>query len=80
MFMTTLLLWNNPLLSFKISIVSEVASIGLYYLYEHSWRKYITNIRLKKGMDVLLIGNDDKHNWYSVVEEFPDGKILIEVV
>ena len=66
--------------SLLIATVSESASLGLYYTYEYFWRLQIKRTNFKKGMDILLIRNNDKHNWYSVVEVLEDNKIVIEVV
>ena len=80
-FITSLFLWENPLLSLNITLVSESASIGLYYLYEYLWRRHIKRVNIKKGMSVLLIkDSNDKHNWYEVVEVLEENKFVIKVV
>ena len=79
-FITSLFLWKDPLLSLNITLVSESASIGLYYIYEYLWRRHIKHSNIKKGMSVLLIKGSDKHNWYEVIEDLGEGKLTIKVV
>ena len=78
---TTILLWGEPFLSLQITLVSEMASIISYYIYEYLWRRHINRKNIKKGMGVLMIKNGkDMHNWYEVIEVLEDNKIVIKVV
>ena len=80
-FITTLFLFNDPLLSFNITFASEGASIGLYYIYEYLWRRHMNHSNIKKGMNVLLINDGhDKHSWYEVIEVLEENKLVIRVV
>ena len=79
---TTILLWGgDPFLGLRITLVSEMASIISYYMYEYFWRRHIDRKNIKKGMGVLMIKNGkDMHNWYEVIEVLEDNKIVIKVV
>jgi len=80
-FITTLFLWHNPFLSLKITVVSEFASIGLYYLFEYLWRRHVEKAKLKKGMNILLMEVNGKISLeYNVLEVLEDNKFVIEVV
>lgn len=84
MIMSTIILnilVNDMLLSWYLSIFTEMGAVVLYYIYEYFWRRHINSERVKKGMNVLMIkGNSDKHNWYEVIEDLGEGKIIIKVV
>lgn len=80
MFITTLFLWSNPLLSLKITIVSESLSIVLYYVYEYYWRKIVEHIKIKKGMNLLSVKGRKVLLEYNVLEVLDENKFIIEVV
>jgi len=79
-FITTLFLFNNPLLSLKITTVSEIASVGIYYAYEYLWRKYMEYRILKEGSQILLLPDSTVRIAYNVIEVLDDNKFIIEVV
>ena len=77
-FITTLFLFHDPILSFNITLVSEGASVGLYYIYEYFWRRRMNSKKLKEGMK--MYSANDKHGWYNVIKVLEDNKFIIEVV
>jgi len=60
--------------------ISEVVSLVAYYIYEYLWRRHMKRTNLKKGMSVLLIKGNDKHDWYEVIEVLEENKLVIKVV
>lgn len=74
-------LLNDVLLSWYLSIFTELGAVFLYYIYEYFWRKHMDHNNIKKGMSVLLIkGEGDKHGWYEVIEVLEENKFVIKVV
>ena len=71
---------NDILLSWYLSIFTEVGAVFLYYIYEYLWRRHIKRRNIKKGMSVLLIKGNDKHDWYEVIEVLEENKLVIKVV
>lgn len=72
---------NDPLLSWYLSIFTEIGAVVLYYGFEHLWRKYINHRLLKKGTSVLSMNGDSKVRIaYEVIEDLGEGKLIIEVV
>ena len=83
MIVSTILLnffFNDPLLSWYLSIFTEIGAVFLYYGFEYLWRRHIKHTNIKKGMSVLLINGSDKHNWYEVIEVLEENKFVIKVV
>ena len=67
--------------SFFWATLGEGASVVLYYIYEHGWRKYVERRRLKKGTNVLAMTGDGKVRIaYEVIEDLGEGKLIIEIV
>ena len=72
---------NDILLSWYLSIFTELGAVGLYYIYEYLWRRHVSRKMIKKGMNVLLIKeNGDRHSWYEVIEVLEENKFVIKVV
>ena len=81
MFITTLILFDDPWKSLEVTIWTEIGAISLYYTFEHYWRKFVEWKRLKKGMNLLSIeGNGKVSIEYNVLEVLEDNKFIIEVV
>ena len=67
--------------SFFWATLGETVSLILYYTYEHSWRRFIKRINLKKGMNIFSMeGNGKVSIEYNVLEVLDDNKFVIEVV
>ena len=84
MIVSTILLnffFNDVLLSWYLSIFTELGAVFLYYVFEYLWRRHIDHNNIKKGMNILLFReNCDKHSWYEVIEVLEEDKIIIRVV
>ena len=80
MFITTLIFFDNPILSINVSLATEISAVLLYYLYEYFWRKYVERINLKKGSHILLVPDTTARIAYNVIEVLEDNKMIIEVV
>jgi len=67
--------------SFFWATLGEGVSVVLYYIYEHSWRRYIDHRLLKKGINVLSINGDSRVRIaYEVIEDLGEGQLIIKVV
>ena len=84
MVVSTLVLYfliNDILLSWYLSIFTEMGAVFLYYIYEYLWRRHMNHSNLKKGMNILLLKEGgDRHSWYEVIEVLEENKIVIKVV
>jgi len=69
----------NSLLTWHLTIWTEVAAVSLYYSFEYSWRKYIEKRRIKEGTNLFSIGDSKVKIAYNVIEVLDDNKFIIEV-
>ena len=72
---------NTLTISLVVAIIVEINSIGVYYIFEYFWRKYVEHRRLKEGTSVLSITGDSKVRIaYEVIEDLGEGKLIIKVI
>ena len=75
-----LLMTGSITLGLMIGLVSELASLATYYIFEISWRKYIKHKKLKAGMSLFMLEERGRYNWFEVIEVLEDNKIVIKVI
>ena len=72
---------STLIISLVVAVIVEINSIGIYYMYEFLWRRYIEHIHLKEGTNVLCMNGDSKVRIaYEVIEDLGEGKLIIKVI